>query len=53
MLKASPPKNSWNRPVIKTIARKGEGILKLIDAIEQHRKYIKLKSIKKSKKKAL
>lgn len=53
MLKASPPKNSWNRPVIKTMARKGEGILKLIDAIEQHRKYIKSKSIKKSKKKIL
>lgn len=53
MLKASPPKNSWNRPVITTIARKGEGILKLIDAIEQHRKYIKLKPIKKSKKKTL
>ncbi|WP_455278256.1 methylmalonyl Co-A mutase-associated GTPase MeaB [[Eubacterium] cellulosolvens] len=51
MLKASPPKNSWDRPVIKTIARKGEGIPKLIDAIEQHRKHIKLKSVKKSKKK--
>lgn len=53
MLKSSPPKNSWNRPVIKTMARKGEGILKLIDAIEQHRKYIKSKSAKKSKKKTL
>ena len=48
MLKASPPKNSWNRPVIKTIARKSEGISELIIAIEQHRKYLKTSKNKKT-----
>lgn len=41
MLELGQKRTSWQPPVIKTIARDGEGITELLDAAERHFKWLK------------
>lgn len=49
MLDLNPKAKDWEPPVMKTIAREGEGIEELLDGIEKHRKYLQTSSQLKEK----
>ena len=35
------PEGSWERPVLKTVARSGEGVSEVVDALEKHRAHLR------------
>lgn len=45
MLNMSPERKKWKPPVVKTTAITGEGIIELLDKINQHRKYLETGAI--------
>jgi LAO/AO transport system kinase len=45
MLNMNPEREKWKPPVVKTTAITGEGITKLLDKIDQHRKYLEAGAI--------
>jgi LAO/AO transport system kinase len=41
MLELAPARNGWNTPVLKTVAREGEGIAAFVEAVDRHRAFLR------------